>query len=1475
MERVLKLYTFLEDGSKMPFPKGSATPLEITEFSYSATRMGKAPSITFKLKYPADIEHQFSESVGVDFNDGRYYVDKKPASSYSGNLYEYDVKLVSDRAELETVYFYDIVSSDAETDRPVSNSSDVKFSGDLKEAVRRINMSLEKSNLDFRVYVDDGVQVDNAPQMLAYNNQYIYNVLLDLYEKFKVPFYFSGGEIHFGEGDIVIGSEEHPVEYGIDKDLKAISKEISKEIYNRCSAYGSNENIPYYYPNDSPYGTVDVLLNGVSTDKIKVVDWQRFSVNCGLSADIRYLAYQNTADSLPSKQVTVAQLNIADATDIRISTSPNRKFSDSWQGHLELSIPKSQYSRVTVYPTFIYPDSLTSRYSIAGIAATVYKGDTTKQNIVYSNANTGPFSLDASIYGPTEYTILLGLRIKGFSASELEYSEYVTNVLANKILLDVKYESTEEEAEEPRWYRYDKPLDTDGIVPLYALAPSFPAMGLSLYEYTPSIMDTITFKVVKGRIPSSTRLLPSIYRETNGEERFYNAENDKYTNPDTGEYYSFTNPYTTGKSKEYIYEDETIKPSITNVKNALRLRIDQIDEFSFDLDDNDDVDTEGKYIHPLFYAKLRKFDGPNGFNLFSHVLEGGTVVVEMTSGSCSACKWTVKVNEDKYNTVQVQKDGSLKRDSNGNVIYLGEPQDVQNDTEKYSVWIALEKEENTFGVIMPNATNKYYPSAGDSFVFTGVHLPKSYITAAEKKLEQETIRFLAENNEHKISFSTENSRIFLAENPEIARNIRESAVIYIKYASGTHKLFVNQYSYSMSDGEALPKVTIDTTDELPVRVNAIEKIAKNVTKDYNRQRNYDFVSREALTKDLGRYVNKYQPETIQAPMLFRQEVLLSTVISSEDFSEEALSGKGWSIRKEPNDKYILTVDKIVAREELAVNKLVVNQVDFQRGTVAYTKGGCTVTYVEEFEDFYRCYFDNKQGQTFSGFTVGDLARCTRYDYTYSDVIKYYWRRVDGVTSGYVDLSKTVCDGSGIPEADDHIVQLGNTDDKNRQNAIFISPDNGGSVKVYSGINGFSLDEKDYVALGVNPDTNRAFIYGYGDVFFGDRALEKQFITYQIPEGATEPELHVKANITLGAGSTGLSNLSEFQSLSGDVQNQSDKLDKFGTDLEAVKAQSDKEYTIWFFDAVPTNFNEPAVNWSTDEEKAKHDQDMYYSDTLGRAWRWELSSLGTYSWNEITDAYTIEALAKAQQALDKASSVEQKVSDLEFLKYAFPDAVLDSEGVILSKLMAVKDGSGEDANVVAGIYGGDSEMLNESGYQDATHGTLMMFAGAPSVGEVSESDFKVYEDGYMEARTGAFSGLIYNKTIVIDTNNFFDYFESTGETNNYKFKSSASIAGCNLVINDVQADNAFGNVTLHIYLVEGALGVSSDVKRQYLGANFSVALRALRVNATICAYGFCLGQALTSGQVGHYTFALNDDSDVEEFTFDVKIKTLAE
>ena len=425
-------------------------------------------------------------------------------------------------------------------------------------------------------------------------------------------------------------------------------------------------------------------------------------------------------------------------------------------------------------------------------------------------------------------------------------------------------------------------------------------------------------------------LMPSIYRESLGKERFYEALNNSYQIPGSDEYYEFENPYIEGKPKEHIVNFDYIKPTIKGITNSEGLRIDMFKEFAFDANDNDEVDEEGNYLHPYFFAKLRKFDGEHGFNLFDHAIDEQEMVISMTSGSCGACEFAIGVDEStQKNPVQVDEEGNLKRDKDGNVIVSGTPQDAQNNTQENEVWIALKKDIDTFGVIMPNASNNYRPSTNDTFVILHIDLPKAYILAAEDKLKEELIKYMSLNNSEKFNFSISFSRIFFAENPKILEQLNENARIQIEYDNTTYELYISSYSYSMSKDAPLPEIRIELSDTLTISQNALQTAISDVKNEIlssiGGSANIDILKqglRYFIRKDkddktthnlgVGKSLSVGEDLDVKGSASIQEELSIGGDIVSKDFAEGTEKG-GYAIRKNSEEQYEAESDNIIAR----------------------------------------------------------------------------------------------------------------------------------------------------------------------------------------------------------------------------------------------------------------------------------------------------------------------------------------------------------------------------------------------------------------------------------------------------------------------------------------------------------------------------------------------------------------------------------
>ena len=121
------------------------------------------------------------------------------------------------------------------------------------------------------------------------------------------------------------------------------------------------------------------------------------------------------------------------------------------------------------------------------------------------------------------------------------------------------------------------------------------------------------------------------------------------------------------------------------------------------------------------------------------------------------------------------------------------------------------------------------------------------------------------------------------------------------------------------------------------------------------------------------------------------------------------------------------------------------------------------------------------------------------------------------------------------------------------------------------------------------------------------------------------------------------------------------------DMDLVKEQTDKEYTLWFFDYDPTLENLPASDWTTDELKTMHEQDMFYNRLTGHGYRFEPDD-SSWSWNDITDHLTLKALEDASKAQDTADGKRRvfvsqpKDSDVYDIGDMWANATYSGEGI---------------------------------------------------------------------------------------------------------------------------------------------------------------------------------------------------------------------
>lgn len=1242
--------------------------IELGSFRYDAKRMGGAPTISFTLMYEDCLDDFWSDNVYALFNGEKYFLKQTPTSSKSNEdaRYRHDVELISARAILDNVLFYDAVVGDPQgEDKPVSNSTKFVFFGKIDEFARRLNASLQYAKLQkvdeygeyesgYRVIVDNGIT--SEAMFVSFEDQYFSNAIQESYNTFKVPYYFVGEDIHFGNSNGVI---EHEFSYGIDDALLSITKSnANNKIVNRVTGKGSSENIPYYYPNNSAKGIVEAVPS--SGFEVKILDYEKFAEAIAIDGILRKsgVGYENALVTFNNESIFSGKTFSARMGAGGIKQYFNVSFTSKDVGIFLLNFSSSVIK-------YLLQEEEKEDATIGVVYSFTVYDDTDKKWIQESKGLLDAIdNLEVQVpYANHKYII----SITCYYAAEGKYAGKGGN-----IVFDASYSFGSKSG----WVYEDKVIELKDA-------------GLVI-EGEAIVGSTITQKST-SKITNSNFLMPPIYRNSYGSERFYNAINYPYPKPsnfdetlengyygedgilrnpygeyevegyihndaykkEDGTYIHFDNPFVEGQPKEHIISVDDIKPTIKEAVNASGLRLDMFTAFAYDDDDNDEtyVDNNGEtfYEHPYFFGKLRVLD----FNLFECANENQPMTISFTSGNCGACNFEIGATEDypQLNPVQVTGEGELiYKDGR---VWCGlegvegqkvdEYQPRQQDTSKYEVWIALKKEEETYGALMPTenirpqACSSAMANDGDTFVILGINLPEEYITRQERQLEKEIIKYIKDNNDEKFNFSITLSRIFFAENPTILEQLNENASLYVWYNGVRYPLYVSSISYNIGEGDVLPEVRLELVDSLSVSQNAIQAAISQVK------------------AQMGNALANLDVLTAVSPFFIRKDID-DEVNTVTNFKKGIKFGEGGKIEVMDNNSAKLTIEYLEVTKKATFTSLEIQEKTHVGGQILVSPAAMTCGEVEELENAYRCYFQTKGEdgeEIFNQFAVGDQAICQTYNAWGS---RYFWRLVTGVGQDYIDLSKTDCDNdSDVPMAGDKIIQLGHRTDKSRQSAIVISSygETSPSLIMYKDIKSYSLDNNEVTGILWNPATQEPQMYSYGSFFFGDNEKDENgeligdFITFQPskddPTG--EKKLYINANVTLGKESKGLSDLSEWTDFKSEIEGDYAHLEGL---FEQLQDQIDGVVENYFLEGDPSVNKAPVTEWTTDEDKLNHVGDTYTNieefidetttPNAGKSWRWcECSS------------YPIETEATTSVTINSTPSV-QKIGNVPIKDY---------------------------------------------------------------------------------------------------------------------------------------------------------------------------------------------------------------------------------
>ena len=234
--------------------------------------------------------------------------------------------------------------------------------------------------------------------------------------------------------------------------------------------------------------------------------------------------------------------------------------------------------------------------------------------------------------------------------------------------------------------------------------------------------------------------------------------------------------------------------------------------------------------------------------------------------------------------------------------------------------------------------------------------------------------------------------------------------------------------------------------------------------------------------------------------------LIVNVLQSADFDEHSQAGFGITRRKD--GKYQLSITDLIVWGKAIFNELEIRKLSYVGGNMVFSSCGSKIMRVVAIDQngneiggtrkslltaggkfipangkvlsykreaattgdvsAWRCYFYQDDGTTATTnlWAEGDLARCETFNIKagkYQGVgNRRYWRKVVKVGDDYIDLSASDCEeGSGVPQAGDALVQMGNRTNTDRQSLIFVyvNGDEAPAIVWYDGVSDYTLKNK--------------------------------------------------------------------------------------------------------------------------------------------------------------------------------------------------------------------------------------------------------------------------------------------------------------------------------------------------------------------------------------------------------------------------------
>lgn len=357
------------------------------------------------------------------------------------------------------------------------------------------------------------------------------------------------------------------------------------------------------------------------------------------------------------------------------------------------------------------------------------------------------------------------------------------------------------------------------------------------------------------------------------------------------------------------------------------------------------------------------------------------------------------------------------------------------------------------------------PAAGDQYILYNITMPQEYFPIAEQEFKDAVDAFMERNKLDKSIYKGDTDYIEVLERNiplVVGQRIKLESEHFFpgvgyrisRIVSVTRK--VNNPSIAtLGFSDVISKGRIDNLEQ---SVNEAMNFARasadlpDIIKSWETTRPTDYNLFSAL-RSIREFLSKNNDDTARGLITFLKGIEIGNF-------ETGFLGSGAAVTVDEEGVTTAEVDKLIVRRYAKFFELIIERLSHIGGQLIISPARMECSRVEELSNAYRCYFETgENGEFIQEFVTGDQARCQVFT---GSTMKYYWRLVTGTGTDYIELSKTDADsGSDVPETGDHIVQLGNRNNPERQNAQILSSfgEDAPSYKQYAGIDSYSLVEK--------------------------------------------------------------------------------------------------------------------------------------------------------------------------------------------------------------------------------------------------------------------------------------------------------------------------------------------------------------------------------------------------------------------------------